>query len=123
MINSFLPTYTIIPNPVSSITGKYCQGKSYVCLQDDSLLDTQIRLIDKYGDVCWESVENFTCDYTPYLIHVVVEYELDSLGHTRTYTFRRVWYREIEKEVLFDRLIKELTKRVHYPLTIIDDYE
>lgn len=121
-MNNFIPTYHMIPQHDGGMYGNYHHGKSYRCLKDDSLKDTQILLVDEEGQCFWEHCKNFECDYTPYLVYLDVEYELDLLGNNRQYTFIEVWYREISTELLKEKLLKQLASRVKHQVKIIKVY-
>ena len=86
-------TYAYTGEKLHAIHGEYVIGNHYLCLKDDSLLDTQILLIDENGVKHWEDCHNFQCSLTPILISAIVEYEIDLtiLSWINSFTFLSKW--------------------------------
>ena len=112
-------TYAFIGEKKHAIFGRYDIGDYYICVKDDSLLDTQILLIDKNGELHWEDCHNFQCSETPVLISAIVEYEIDMSGKKMDYVMNRVWYEERSDKSFEEYLLRELTKRVYFPLRVL----
>lgn len=92
-------TYAYYGEEIHAINGRYTDGNCYLCIQDDSLLDTQILLIDDDGKWCWEHVCNFRCSMTPYRLTVYYDIVInDSLRIP--YQRELVWYEERSREDL-----------------------
>lgn len=111
-------TYTYTGEKYHALHGRYDLGSHYVCLKDHSLLDSQILLVDKEGEQHWEDYHNFQCCYTPQLVCLIVEYEIDKQTK-RDYLFNVVWYEELGDEELSFSVIKELGKHSSHPIQVI----
>ena len=112
-------TYTYCGEKNHAIFGGYVIGNDYICVKDDSLLDTQILLIDEKGELHWEDYHNFQCTQTPIKVNITVRYYLDLCGDIRDYTYFLVWYKERSYDELKEELIKDLQKRVHHEVEVI----
>ena len=112
-------TYTYCGEKHHSVFGRYDIGDNYICIKDDSLLDSQILLIDKNGELHWEDFRNFQCNQSPFKVKITVRYHLDLSGNYRDYSYYLVWYKEREFDELKEELIKDLTKRVSYEIEIL----
>ena len=112
-------TYTYCGEKNHAIFGRYDIGNDYICVKDDSLLDTQILLIDNKGELHWEDYHNFQCNQTPIKVNITVRYYLDQHGDNRDYSYYLVWYKERSYDELKEELIKELQKRVHHEVEVI----
>ena len=110
-------TYTFNGETLHATFGRYTIGNCYLCVKDDSLLDTQILLIDDNGELHWESCHNFQCNLTPILCQIIVEYEID-LMTKRDYLFNLVFYDEMTDEDISKEVVKRLSKRSSHPLTV-----
>ena len=111
-------TYAYIGEKLHAIHGEYAIGSHYICLKDDSLLDSQILLIDENGEKHWEDCRNFQCSLTPILIHAIVEYEID-LQTKRDYVINKVWYEELDDECLVKAICDELTRYSSHPVKVL----
>lgn len=111
-------TYTYVGEKLHSIFGEYVIGRSYICLKDDSLLDSQIFLIDEKGEKHWEDYRNFQCSLTPILISVIVEYEID-MKTKRDYLINKVWYDEWGDEELTKAICEELSRHSSHPVKVL----
>ena len=112
-------TYTFIGEKLHSIFGRYDIGTDYICVKDDSLLDTQILLIDKNGEMHWEDYRNFQCNQTPVKVEITVRYHIDLCGDYRDYSYFLVWYKERTHDELKEEIIKDLTRRVSYEIEVL----
>ena len=112
-------TYTYIGEAHHSVFGRYDIGSNYICIKDDSLLDTQILLIDKNGNTYWEDYHNFQCVETPIKVEITVCYHLDLCGDVRYYTYQVVWYKERDYEALKESVIQELRRRVNHEVEVV----
>lgn len=110
-------TYTFNGETLHATFGRYTIGNRYLCIKDDSLLDTQILLIDDNGELHWEDCKNFQCNLTPILCQIIVEYEID-LMTKRDYLFNLVFYDEMTDEDISKEVVKRLSKRSSHPLTV-----
>ena len=110
-------TYTYIGETLHAANGRYTVGNNYLCVKDDSLLDTQILLIDDNGELHWEDCKNFQCHLTPILCQIIVEYELDMMTK-RDYMFNLVFYDEMTDDDISKEVIKRLSKHSSHPLTV-----
>lgn len=110
-------TYTFIGETLHATIGRYTVGNNYLCVKDDSLLDTQILLIDDNGELHWEDCKNFQCHLTPILCQIIVEYEIDVFTK-RDYMFNLVFYDEMTDDDISKEVIKRLSKRSSHPLTV-----
>ena len=113
-------TYAYIGEKHHSVFGRYDIGCDYICVKDDSLLDTQILLIDNKGDLYWEDYHNFQCRETPVKIEITVRYHLDLCGDIRDYNYMIVWYKERTEEELKKEVIKDLRRRVNHEVEVIN---
>ena len=113
-------TYTYIGEKHHAVFGRYDIGTDYICIKDDSLLDTQILLIDKNGDMHWEDFHNFQCTETPIKVEVTVCYYLDLCGDVRYYNYNLVWYKERDYDLLKAEVIKDLRRRVMHEVEVIN---
>ena len=111
-------TYTFIGEKCHASFGRYTIGNHYTCLKDHSLLDTQILLIDDEGNQHWEDYHNFQCCYTPILVCIIVEYEIDRQTK-RDYLLNVVWYEELDDEELTRVVINDLGKHSSHPIKVI----
>ena len=105
-------TYTYIGEKHHGLFGQYVIGNDYICIKDDSLLDTQILLIDERGELHWEDYHNFQCNLTPIKVEITVRYHLDLCEDIRDYNYAIVWYKERTEEELKKEVIKDLRHRV-----------
>ena len=116
---SYETTYTFVGDGNHAPYGRYCVGSSYKCVKDDSLLDTQLLVIDEDGCMYWEDYSNFLPDLTPYLVNVEYEIILDLHGDIRHYIERMVWYEEKSVDELIQQLNERWQKRVHHTVRVI----
>ena len=106
-------TYTYNGETNRFVYGRYVTGNHYLCVKDDSLLDTQILLIDEEGNKNWEDVANFTCHMTPYL--VTVDYDIVINESCKIpYHVKMVWYEERG----LDELKVFINQKSKYPLEV-----
>ena len=113
-------TYKVIAERSLAVYGCYVAGCDYICVKDDSLLDTQILLIDECGEKHWEDYRNFLPNLTPYKVEVTLHYQLDLMGDQRYYSYLTVWYRELPIEQLIEREIKQATRRCHHEVKVVN---
>ena len=113
-------TYTYCGEKHHAVFGRYVIGTDYICVKDDSLLDTQILLIDEKGELHWEDYHNFQCRETPVKVELTVRYHLDLCGDNRDYKYETVWYKERSYEELTQEVIKDLRQRVHHQVEVIN---
>ena len=111
-------TYAYTGEKLHAIHGRYVIGNHYLCVKDDSLLDSQILLIDENEEKHWEDCHNFQCSLTPILIHAIVEYEID-LQTKREYLINKVWYDEWDDECLVKSICDELTRHSSHPVKVL----
>lgn len=111
-------TYTYTGEKYHAVFGRYDIGSHYVCLKDHSLLDTQILLVDEEGEQHWEDYHNFQCCYTPILVSLIVEYQIDNKT-THDYWINKVWYEELDDDVLKEVVVKELGRYCSHPIRVI----
>ena len=111
-------TYAYTGEKLHAIHGKYVIGGHYICLKDDSLLDTQILLIDENGEKHWEDFRNFQCSLSPILVSAIVEYEID-LQTKREYLINKVWYDELDDDKLIKAICDELTRHSTHPVKVL----
>ena len=112
-------TYTYHGEKSHAVFGRYVIGNDYLCVKDNSLLDTQILLIDENGELHWEDYHNFQCTQTPIKVKITVRYHLDLCGDVRDYIYNLVWYQERSYDELKEEVIKDLQKRVHHEVEVI----
>lgn len=110
-------TYTYHGEKIHATIGRYTIGNNYLCVKDDSLLDTQILLVDDKGELHWEDCHNFQCNLTPILCQIIVEYTLD-LQTKNDYLFNLVFYDEMTDDEIKDEVVKRLSKRSTHQLSV-----
>ena len=110
-------TYTYHGETLHAAIGRYTIGSNYLCVKDDSLLDTQILLVDDRGELHWESCHNFQCNLTPILCQLIVEYTID-LQTKQDYLFNLVFYDEMTDDEIACEVVKRLSKRSTHPLSV-----
>ena len=106
-------TYTFNGEENHFAFGRYVIGNHYLCIKDDSLLDTQILLIDEDGVKNWEHVTNFTCHMSPYLITVDYDIVINE-SYKIPYQVKMVWYEERG----LDELVVFINQKSKYPLEV-----
>ena len=110
-------SYAFNGEEIRFINGRYTVGNHYLCLKDDSLLDTQILLIDDEGKLSWEHAINFSCCMSPYRIDV--EYEIiyhESFKLSQVVPM--VWY----EERTLEELEQFLNVKSKYPIKVIQTF-
>lgn len=110
-------SYAFIGETIHATIGRYTIGNHYLCIKDDSLLDTQILLIDDNGELHWEDCHNFQCNLTPILCQIIVEYTID-MHSKQDYLFNLVFYDEMTDNDISCEVIKRLSKRSTHPLSV-----
>ena len=113
-------TYTYCGEKNHAIFGRYVIGNDYICVKDHSLLDTQILLIDEKGELHWEDYHNFQCTHSPIKVKITIRYHLDLCGDARDYSYYLVWYKERSYDKLKEEVIKDVQKRVHHEVEVIN---
>ena len=103
-------TYTYHGEKIHATFGRYTIGNNYLCVKDDSLLDTQILLVDDNGELHWEDCHNFQCNLSPILCQIIVEYTIDLQTKT-DYLFNLVFYDEMTDDEMASEVVKRLSKR------------
>lgn len=111
-------TYTYHGKTGGFTIGRYTIGNDYLCVKDDSLLDTQILLIDDEGKMCWEDYRNFSCSLTPIFVSLILEIEIDRQTK-RDYMIHAVSYEEWSDEKIAEHVLKHQFKRATHPVRVI----
>ena len=111
-------TYTYDGEAIHSTIGRYTIGNNYLCIKDDSLLDTQILLIDDEGNMCWEDCRNFTCSLTPIFVSLILEIEIDTKTK-RDYIIHAVGYDEWSDEKISNHVLKHQFKRTTHQIHVV----
>lgn len=111
-------TYTYHNETDGFAFGRYTVGNDYICIKDDSLLDSQILLIDDEGNMFWENYRRFRCSLTPIFVSLILEIEIDS-QIKRDYVVHAVGYEEWSDEKISKHVLKHQFRRATHPIRVI----